>query len=238
MLSKCTLLPHLPRQYRTNSYASVPVCPSGVCVLTHNTRTSHNSEKAMASHPSTLAWKIPWTEEPGRLQSMGSRRVGHNWATSLSLFTVHFHALEKEMATHSSILTWRIPGMAEPGGLPSMGSHRVGHNWSDLAAAAAIITKTIEQWYYHWVVSDSCDPIDCSLPGSSVHGIIQARILGWVAISFSRGSSWPRKILGLLQWVPSNNTDNQRQRTRGDKTGFIDTSIQAWKDSKMWKRNL
>ena len=39
------------------------------------------------SHSSTLAWKIPWTEEPGRLQSMGSRRVGHDWATSLSLFT-------------------------------------------------------------------------------------------------------------------------------------------------------
>ena len=45
------------------------------------------SEKAMATHSSTLAWKIPWTEEPGGLQSMGSLRVGHDWATSLSLFT-------------------------------------------------------------------------------------------------------------------------------------------------------
>ena len=45
-----------------------------------------SSEKAMAPH-STLAWKIPWTEEPGRLQSMGSLRVTHNWATSLSIFT-------------------------------------------------------------------------------------------------------------------------------------------------------
>ena len=45
------------------------------------------SEKAMAAHSSPLAWKIPWTEEPGRLQSMGSQRVGHEWATSLSLFT-------------------------------------------------------------------------------------------------------------------------------------------------------
>ena len=44
-------------------------------------------EKAMAPHSSTLAWKIPWTEEPGRLQSLGSLRVGHDWATSLSLFT-------------------------------------------------------------------------------------------------------------------------------------------------------
>ena len=45
------------------------------------------SEKAMAPHSSTLAWKIPWTEEPGGLQSMGSWGAGHNWATSLSLFT-------------------------------------------------------------------------------------------------------------------------------------------------------
>ena len=89
------------------------------------------SEKATAPHSSTLAWKIPWTEEPGGLQSMGSLRVGHDWATSLSL---HFHALEKEMATHSSVLAWRIPGTGEPGGLPSMGSHTVGHDWSDLAA--------------------------------------------------------------------------------------------------------
>jgi len=44
-------------------------------------------EKAMATHSSTLAWKIPWVAEPGRLQSMGSLRVGHGWATSLSLFT-------------------------------------------------------------------------------------------------------------------------------------------------------
>ena len=97
-------------------------------------------EKAMAPHSSTLAWKIPWTEEPGRLQSMGSLS-----RTQLSDFTstFHFHALEKEMATHSSILAWRILGTEEPSGLPSMGSHRVGHDWSDLAAAAAATGKHI-----------------------------------------------------------------------------------------------
>ena len=47
-------------------------------------------EKEMATHSSTLAWKIPWTEKPGRLQSMGSQRVGHDGATSLSLFTFTF----------------------------------------------------------------------------------------------------------------------------------------------------
>ena len=86
----------------------------------------------MAPHSSTLAWKIPWTEESGRLQSMGSLRVGHD---SDFTFTFHFHTLEKEMATHS--MGWRIPEMGEPGGLLSMGLHRVGHDWSDLAAAAA-----------------------------------------------------------------------------------------------------
>ena len=92
----------------------------------------------MAPHSSTLAWKIPWTKEPGRLQSMGLLR---SW-TRLSDFTLtfHFHALEKEMATHSSVLAWKIPGMGEPGGLSSLGSHRVGHDWSNLAAAAGLCT--------------------------------------------------------------------------------------------------
>ena len=79
----------------------------------------------MAPHSSTLAWKVPWTEVPGGLQSMG-------WQSQTQLsdfpFTFHFDALEKEMATHSSVLAWRIPGMVEPGGLPSMGSHRVRHD--------------------------------------------------------------------------------------------------------------
>ena len=82
-------------------------------------------EKAVATHSSTLAWKILWTEEPGSLL--------HGVAKSLTLlseftFTFHFLALEKEMATHSSVLAWRIPGMEEPDRLPSMGSHRVRHD--------------------------------------------------------------------------------------------------------------
>ena len=89
----------------------------------------------MAPHSSTLAWKTPWTEEPGGLQSMGSLRVGHNWATSLSLFT--FMHWRRKWQPTPVFLAWRIPGTVEPGGLPSMGSHRVGHDWSDLAAAAA-----------------------------------------------------------------------------------------------------
>ena len=61
----------------------------------------------MAPHSSTLAWKIPWVEEPRRLQSMGLLSQ-----TRLSdfTFTFHFHVLEKAMAIHSSVLAWRIPG--------------------------------------------------------------------------------------------------------------------------------
>ena len=74
----------------------------------------------MATHSSTLAWKIPWTEEPGRLQSRGAQRVGRTEQ-------IHFHFSlsrigEDEMATHSRVLAWRVPGTGEPGGLPSVGS--------------------------------------------------------------------------------------------------------------------
>ena len=79
-------------------------------------------KKAVVPHSSALAWKIPWTEEPGRLLVAKSSALLSNFT-----FTFHFHALEKEMATHSSVLAWRIPGTAEPSGLPSMGSHRVRH---------------------------------------------------------------------------------------------------------------
>ena len=78
-------------------------------------------EKAMAPHSSTLAWKIPWTEEPSGLQSVGSLS-----RTRLSDFTITFpfHALEKEMATNSNILASKIPWTEKPGGLQSMGLHK------------------------------------------------------------------------------------------------------------------
>jgi len=78
----------------------------------------------MAPHSSTLAWKIPWTEEPGRLQSMGSPRVGHDGATSLSLFTFMYWRRK-----------WQPTPVFSPGasqgrrslvGLLSVGSH--GHD--------------------------------------------------------------------------------------------------------------
>ena len=79
------------------------------------------------------------------------------------------------MATHSSVLAWRIPGMGEPGGLPSMGSH--------------VTDVTLR------------DPMDCSLPGSSIHGIFQARVLEWGAIAFSKSLWWMYPIVfAIIPW--------------------------------------
>ena len=141
-------------------------------------------EKAMATHSSTLAWKIPWTEEPSRLQSMGSRRVRHDITFT---FTFHFHALEKEMATHPSVLAWRIPVTGEPGGLPSMGSHRVGHDWSDLTAAACSIECVPSTDYARRALNTltSC----CQWPSSE-------KSIGWEFRGYSLG-------LKFVVWHPS-----------------------------------
>ena len=90
------------------------------------------SEKAMAPHSSTLAWEIPWMEDPGGLQSTGSRRVRHDWATSLSLFTF-MHWRRKWQPTPvflpgESQGQWSLVGCR-------LWDRRVGHDQSDLAAA-------------------------------------------------------------------------------------------------------
>ena len=104
----------------------------------------------MAPHSSTLAWKVPWTEEPGGLQSMGSPRVGHNWATSLSLFT---------------FMHWRRKWQPTPVFLPReslgqgslVGLHRVRHNWSDLAAAAVCIWRGKQRMRWLNSITNSMD---------------------------------------------------------------------------------
>ena len=104
---------------------------------------SEPSERAMTAHSSTLAWKIPWTEESGSLQSRGSLRIRYNWATSLSLFTF-MHWRRK----------WQPTPVFLPGESQGWGSlvgcrlwgHTVRYNWSDLAAAAAF-------WTLYMVVS-------------------------------------------------------------------------------------
>ena len=130
--------------------------------------------------------------------------VQETWVQSLG----QEHLVEKEMATHSSILAWEIPWTEEPVRLQSMGLPRVRHNLASeralilyLKVAAAAAAKSLQ----------SCptlsDPMDCSLPGLSVHGIFQARVVEWGAIAFSnlkvdhvrielnfRTSSWYHRI--------------------------------------------
>ena len=108
--------------------------------------------------------------EPGGLQSMGSQRVGHHWATNTIKSYRHMYELHKTLGFLKFLL-------------------RSLHNriWI-MRFLKNNLKKTILSlgcWY-------SCNPMNCNLPGSSIHGILHARILEWVDISFSRGSSCPR----------------------------------------------
>ena len=98
----------------------------------------------MAPHSSTLAWKIPWTEEPGRLQSMGLLGVRHDWATSLSLFTF-MHWRRKRQPT-PVFLPGESQGQGSLVGCHLWG-HRVGHDWSNLAAAAAFVASILNSLF-------------------------------------------------------------------------------------------
>ena len=90
-------------------------------------------EQEMATHSSTLAWKIPWTEEPGRLQSMGSQRVGHNWVTLLCECTVCFSLVRS--AFRKIREEWWLSGkgsfrnVGDTGLIPELGRSRA---WKDL----------------------------------------------------------------------------------------------------------
>ena len=235
-------------------------------------------EKEMATHSSILAWKIPRTEEPGRLQSTGSQRVRHDWATSLSLSlktdywsklylgvsvnilqgissllsVSHGSSFPHSYQTSLTPQSWETGGWGNsirplsqrnwktkhhkswPAG-PPFGPFSWRH-WTKLTSKLSCRSKPgssitalgvedkeeeflgwafcisflfLSLFKWHFVISTSgpfyllkvkvaqscptlCDPIDCSPQGSSVHGILQARILEWVAVPFSKGSSQPR----------------------------------------------
>ena len=102
--------------------------------------------------------------------------------------------LKKRMATHSSILAQRMPWTKEPGGLQSMELQRVRQDWVintlvlEVLPAAAAAAKSLQSCLALW------DPIDGSPPGSTVPGILQAKTLEWVAISFSHAWTWNVKV--------------------------------------------
>ena len=123
-------------------------------------------KKEMATNSSILAWKIPWMEEPGWLLSMGSQRVRHDWATSLSIY------LSK---IYKQLIQLNIKKKRNKQDVNNRSIQEKGR-WSEVAQSCPTLH----------------DPIDCSLPGSFIHGIFQARILELVAISFPKGFFQPR----------------------------------------------
>ena len=141
-------------------------------------------EKEMATHSSTLAWKIPWMEEPGRLQSMGSQRVGHDWATSLSLSyksvsTMLDEGLTKNIERDGEIGNYKLNEI----GTLSMKFKK----WNKLDKSERSSDMDHEKWKWKLLSHVLCDLMDYT-----IHGILQARILEWVAFPFSRGSFQPR----------------------------------------------
>ena len=141
-----------------------------------------NKSKAMAPHSSSLAWKIPWMEEPGRLQSMGSLRVGHDWATSLSL---------------STFMHWRRQWHPTPVLLPGK-----SHEWRSLEGCSPWGrwgSDTTERLHFHFSLSCigegdgnplqySCleNPRDGEAWWAAVYGVTQSRTrLKWLSNSNS-----------------------------------------------------
>ena len=160
----------------------------------------HPMKKGMATHSRILAWRIPWIEEPGRLQSMVLQRVCTE-RLSLSKNTQYINWL----LPHNSFLSQHIYldyyiHIFEIN-LISISLPHTLQNW-DLPIFEALfslqhsacIQRGKSESISHSVISDStlCNPMNCSPPGSSVHGIHQARILEWVAMPFSRGCSGSR----------------------------------------------
>ena len=135
-------------------------------------------EKGMATHSNIFAWEISWSEEPDGLQSWGGKESDMTWATNtftfftfrqrIGLSYINFNLCNKDKG--SAILSNAHSCIFRRG------------NW-DSQKVKVLVAQSCPTL---------CNPMDCSLPSSSVHGILQGRILEWVAIPFFRGSSLPR----------------------------------------------
>ena len=149
-------------------------------------------KEEMPIHFSILAWRIPQTEEPDGLKPIGSLRVGHDWAHTCShLYRHKSHLiLEDGVIFNQRVfewinewMTWLFSGEK----LNYERAFRVTPMKNFVQSLVKVKESEVAQ-----LCPTLCDPMDCSPPGSSIHGILQARVLEWVAISFSRWSSRPR----------------------------------------------
>ena len=173
-------------------------------------------EEGMATHSSILAWRIPWTEKPGGLQSMGSQRVGHNWVSCWATkhSTQHTHGHTHTPRNYTDTQFSILPQCAYPFAptylalyinndelmpvLPiPIQHHQIQSTFPALSVPdsqyflliwliSCLPAKSLQSW------PTLCNPKDCSPSGSSVQGTLQARILECVAMPSSRGSFRPR----------------------------------------------
>ena len=166
--------------------------------LLHNCTHLTHSEKAMATHSSTLAWQIPWTEEPGRLQSKGSLGVRHDWVTSLSLFT--FMHWRRKWQPTPVFLPGESQGWRSLGWLKSMVSHRDGHDWSDLAALAAhaskVMLKILQARLQQYMNRELPDVQAGFRKGRGIRD--QIANIHWIK---KKGREFQKKHLFLLYWL-------------------------------------
>ena len=165
-------------------------------------------EKGMPTHFSILAWRIPWTEEPGELQSMGSQRVRKDWTINTHTTSILYikvwgtlQTFTKAMATHSSTLARKIPWAEESGRLQSTESLRVGHDW-----ATSLSLFTFMHQRRKW------QPPPVFLPGESqgwgswwaaIYGVAQSRTrLKWLSSSsrLSNGHTLSNFSFRFLSW--------------------------------------
>ena len=182
-------------------------------------------KEGMAIHFSILAWRIPWTEEPGGLQSTALQ-------SQTLLKRLSTHAVKKTKESHWQNVSVNILYSCKCFGICSWSwrqEPRMGEGC--ILCCVCVLPIQINNWFKNsckknnkpiaflfivriytgasvsrgcwlknihnlkvelWSYLTLCNPMNCSQPGSSVHGILQVRILEWVAFSFSRGSSWPR----------------------------------------------
>ena len=144
----------------------------------------------MAAHSSVLAWRIPGTGEPGGLPSMGSHRVGHDWS---GLAAAAAAAALPWAVCVCSLLSHVQPHRQQPTRPPV---HEILQartlEWDAIPGSKRNYRRRQSEVTQSCPIP--CNPMDCSPPGSSIHGIFQARVPEWVAVSFSTLSSSGLKI--------------------------------------------
>ena len=170
----------------------------------------------MATHPSTLAWKIPWMEEPGRLQSMESLRVGHNWATSFSLFIfMHWRRkwqptpvfLPGESQGRRSLVGCRLWGLTE-----SVTMEAIQQQQQQQQIISGYLKSSVQFSSVAQSRPTPCDPMNRSTPGlpvyhqlpeftqTHVHRVGDVIQPSHPLLSLSSPAPNPSQHQGLFQW--------------------------------------